>query len=288
MARCDHPDCTGDNRMRYTCRRCDGAFCPDHRLPENHDCGTTTFTTSSDVPKPDSDDNVLYGYLVVFAGIGLIAGLAFVLATSAPALTVPDFDTPDSDVLAGGTTPPNITTTPTSTTAPTPTSAPKGSVAYNRSAVERHFIALLNEERRSRGLQPVSQREVLTEMGTEHSQNMAEYDYVGHVEPDDGSTIEDRYRNRGLLPECRLSVEGSNRYYPGAENAANFWIGRPIETAEGTIVIENERDLARGLYVEWMNSDGHRDAMLVASADQAGLGIWITDEGEVFASLELC
>jgi uncharacterized protein YkwD len=37
-----------------------------------------------------------------------------------------------------------------------------------------------------------------------------------------------------------------------------------------------------------MNSPPHRKAMLVGSADEAGLGLYITDENKVYASLELC
>lgn len=38
----------------------------------------------------------------------------------------------------------------------------------------------------------------------------------------------------------------------------------------------------------WMHSPPHRKAMLVDSADQADLGLYITDDGAVYASLELC
>ncbi len=36
MARCDA--CGVDENMPYQCHRCGQTFCPDHRLPENHDC----------------------------------------------------------------------------------------------------------------------------------------------------------------------------------------------------------------------------------------------------------
>jgi len=33
---CDY--CGKQTYMPYRCRYCDGLFCPDHRLPEKHDC----------------------------------------------------------------------------------------------------------------------------------------------------------------------------------------------------------------------------------------------------------
>lgn len=172
----------------------------------------------------------------------------------------------------------------TETTTPDPTIQH----GYSREEVEDEFLQLLNAERRSRGKQSLSERDVLTEMGEAHSRNMAEYDYLGHVEPD-GDTIEDRYRRRGLLPECRLPLDGSARYYEGAENAAYFWVNKRVQlTDEETFYVANETDLARGLFITWMNSPPHRKAMLVASADEAGLGLYIDERGKVYASLELC
>lgn len=176
---------------------------------------------------------------------------------------------------------PTATATATATTAPGPVQQ-----GYNLARTEQAFLELLNEERTSRGLQPVSQRDGLTEMGRAHSANMAEYDYIGHEEPD-GTTIEDRYRERGLLPECRLPTE-DGRYYAGAENAAHYWVDETLDTSKGDLYVDSERDLARGLFRGWMSSPPHRRAMLVASADQAGLGIYIDERGKVYASLELC
>jgi len=161
---------------------------------------------------------------------------------------------------------------------------------FDLRAVEREFIELLNAERQSRGLQTLTHRTVLTEMGRAHSENMARNNYIGHIEPN-GDTIEDRYRDRGLLPECELSIDGTRQYYAGAENAAKTHIGTPVLydwAADGTYTIESESELAYALFQGWMHSEGHREAMLVASADQAGLGISITDDDEVYASLELC
>lgn len=159
---------------------------------------------------------------------------------------------------------------------------------FNRTEVERHFIRLLSEERQDRGLNPVTHREILSDMGENHSRVMAEMGEIGHVEPD-GDTIKDRYQQQGLLPECRLPIANSDRYYPGAENAASTWVRRDIELGNGSIVyINSESELAQRLFEQWMGSTPHREAMLVSSADEVGLGLHITTNNKVYASLELC
>lgn len=158
---------------------------------------------------------------------------------------------------------------------------------YNRTLVEVHFIEVLNEERSFQGLQNVSRSAILSDMGEEHSADMAEHDYIGH-DDSEGRTIQDRYEERGLLPECRLPIEGSDRYYPGAENAAGAWIEQQFTSTGGSYYVSDEQELAEGIFSIWMNSPPHRQAMLVYSAEQAGLGITITESGKVYAALELC
>lgn len=52
-------------------------------------------------------------------------------------------------------------------------------------------------------------------MGSSHVADMREHRYTGH-EDSEGRTIEDRYRNRGLLPECELPT-GDNQFYAAME-----------------------------------------------------------------------
>jgi uncharacterized protein YkwD len=167
------------------------------------------------------------------------------------------------------------------------TPGPAVQEGYNRTNVEIHFVELLNEERSSRGLQNVSQAAVLSDMAGAHSEDMAEHDYIGHTNSE-GRTIRERYERRGLLPQCNLPMEGSNRYYSGAENAAGAWIERRFTSSGGTYFVSNEEELANTLLSIWMNSPPHRRALLVSSADEAGLGIAITESGKVYAALELC
>jgi uncharacterized protein YkwD len=160
---------------------------------------------------------------------------------------------------------------------------------FDLDEVERRFLAKLNKERRSRGLQPVRRRGILTHMGREHSQHMLRNDYINHT-ASDGDTVTDRYVQYGLLPACEL--DGQNRkYYPGLENIAQTHVDRTVESdwaPDGRYTVENEADLAWAIYTMWMHSTPHKKAMLLRSADQAGLGIAINETGYTLASLELC
>jgi uncharacterized protein YkwD len=158
----------------------------------------------------------------------------------------------------------------------------------NKTAVREAFIQRLNEAREERGLQTLTQRAVLVKMGNQQAADMAEYDYVGH-EDSQGRTIEDRYSARGLLPECELETTG-NRFYPGAENAASGHIYKDvIRWWDNEVVsIDSEERLAEYLFNSWMNSSGHRKVMLLDSADEAGLGLAITDSNKAYAALEFC
>lgn len=167
------------------------------------------------------------------------------------------------------------------------TPGPNVEEGYNRTLVERHFIERYNDERSSRGLQTVTKSPVLSEMGKKHSEDMAKHDYIGHTDSA-GRNIKDRYEGRGLLPECHLDIKGSNRYYPGAENAAGAYVERRFTSTGGSYYVADEQELAEALFSIWMNSPPHRRAMLVHSADEAGLGVTITESGKVYAALELC
>lgn len=159
---------------------------------------------------------------------------------------------------------------------------------FNETNVEAEFIAILNEARSERDLPRLSQRDVLTEMGRSHAADMEEHGYTGH-EDSAGRTIEDRYRNRGLLPECELPT-ADGQFYAGAENAAMGYVDRPMDVGwtDGTFEITSDRELAEFLYNGWYNSDGHRRVLFLESASEIGLGIAIGDDNQLYAAMEVC
>lgn len=168
----------------------------------------------------------------------------------------------------------------------TETASPGG---FDPREIEARFIERYNAMREREQAGQVHRDRFLSEMGQEHAENMAEHDYIGHVQPDTGMTIEDRFRDRGLLPECELEVSGTNEYYPGAENAAGAAVGRVTHPGtDETFTITDNDDVAEFLMSSWMSSEGHRAVMVLPAVDAIGLGVAVREDGEIFAALEFC
>lgn len=276
--------CGDSEYLLRRCNECGQTVCTAHRLPEEHDCASQQATHRTRTASANGETHA-WTYVLglpVLVGWGLykvapyaLAGVVLVVAAINVGLVAPG-SVPGGDAVKVDM--PQVSSSNTNTGGP---AGPR-----NESAVERHFLEMLNEERKSRGLQTVTQRDVLTKMGRSHSQDMAAKGYFSHTEPD-GDTIKDRYEARGLLPECELSTE-SGGYYPGTENIWQGAVYANLQTEAGIIETNTAEAVARAMFVSWMNSEGHREAMLVPSADEAGLGLAITDDGTVYASLELC
>lgn len=164
-----------------------------------------------------------------------------------------------------------------------------GAERLNKSKVRSQFIQIYNNERAGENLQSVSYWGKLEELGQDHAENMKEYDYIGHDQPD-GGDIEARFKSYGLLPTCNLDIPDSNGYYPGAENAAGaVWQDELIRPWNGsTMKITTERILARYLVNTWMTSPPHRKPMFLPDVRRIGLGITVSEDGSVYAALEMC
>jgi uncharacterized protein YkwD len=167
-----------------------------------------------------------------------------------------------------------------------PSATDSGADVTDTAAVNAAFLERFNAMRDERGLDTVTESDTLVDMATEHAANMAEHDYVGHEQPD-GTTIEDRYRERGLLPECRLP-DGDGRYYPGAENAAGAAVGRFTTPGSGeTFRVDDAESLTAFLIDSWMGSPPHRRVMILPAVETIGLGVARSGD-DLYAALELC
>jgi uncharacterized protein YkwD len=152
---------------------------------------------------------------------------------------------------------------------------------------EAAFVKRFNGMREQRELPTVDIADQLSEMAQSHAENMAEHDYLGHQQPD-GATIADRYRERGLLPNCEIKT-GGGRYYPGAENVAGAVIGEVTHPGtDETFRVRNGKTLAEFLMSSWMTSPEHRELMVSAAIREIGLGVAEGDDSKLFAALEFC
>ncbi|SIQ68338.1 Uncharacterized conserved protein YkwD, contains CAP (CSP/antigen 5/PR1) domain [Haladaptatus litoreus] len=184
------------------------------------------------------------------------------------------------------TTQPETTTTesPETTTTTEPTTTPDESDGFDRSEVERYVHQFVNEERTERGLNAISFDTELRDIARGHSEDMATRNYFSHTSPE-GENFADRYEQAGYT--CRAST-GDGSYLTGGENIAQTWYDTPINSGDGTVRYTTERELARGIVDQWMNSQGHRENILTDSWQNEGIGIYVTEDGQVYATQNFC
>jgi len=162
-----------------------------------------------------------------------------------------------------------------------------GESLVDAAETEAAFLERFNAMRGDRGLALVETSEELSEMAQSHAENMAQHDYLGHVQPD-GTTTADRYRERGLLSDCELEAGGGG-YYPGAENVAGAVIGEVTHPGtDETFRVRDGQTLAEFLMSSWMTSEQHRRVMLLPAIRHIGLGVAEGDDSQLFAALEFC
>ncbi|MDY6779951.1 MAG: CAP domain-containing protein, partial [Halobacteria archaeon] len=110
-----------------------------------------------------------------------------------------------------------------------------------------------------------------------HSTEMARNGYVGHAGPEgDGPTV----RAGELGVGCSGHAVG--------ENVLRTYYQRSVETSEGHEIYSTEKELARGIVNQWMDSEGHRRNLLWEGYEREGIGVRITRSGEVYVTQNLC
>ncbi len=116
-----------------------------------------------------------------------------------------------------------------------------GNSSEETQAFETEVLRLVNEERTSRGLSPLSYSQELAKVAYSHSKDMADRNYFSHNTPE-GLSPFDRMKNAGIS------------YKSAGEN-----IAAGQQTPEAVVDA-------------WMNSDGHRANILNASYTKMGIG----------------
>lgn len=131
-------------------------------------------------------------------------------------------------------------------------------------AVERRVQAYVNRIRVSAGLQPLVWESALRRSARAHSREMYELGYFSHTSP--------VAAHRDLAD--RMRATGMADFRSAGENlATRRWSGpRPVD-----------EDVAWELVRSWMESPGHRAAILDPSYTMAAVGVW-GDDQEVLAT----
>lgn len=140
---------------------------------------------------------------------------------------------------------------------------------FSEDRVEGKILTLVNEERNEIGMDALKKNQRASRAATSHAEDMAENDYYNHTSPD-GQTQEERYA-----------------FCDGGENIAMSGLGL-VDTYVGEVTIQTESDLAENIVNQWMKSTPHRERGLYGEWSSAGVGIGITETGEVYAVMGFC
>ncbi len=151
----------------------------------------------------------------------------------------------------------------------------------HRDQVEVYVHEEVNAVREENDVSPLDWDPALQEIARYHSGRMATEEFVAHTAPD-GETLRDRYEKFGY--ECRIETS-SNTYMAGAENIAKTY---HHENVIGQGRLTTEREVAEAIVESWMASAGHRENLLTAEWENEGIGVYLTEENEVYATQNFC
>ncbi|WP_339103352.1 CAP domain-containing protein [Haloterrigena salinisoli] len=251
-------------------------------------CPRSRSTTDLDLDE-SGDRAVLRSLFRLLVAVALIGALALGTAVMAPAV-LEGIDTGDlegpggigSDVTPSSDPPPAGERNPDVTDPDDPgNSSYETDVETVDSVTVEDFVhAKVNDRRAEHGLEPLKWDGTIASVGRAHSYDMAQREYFAHVNPEDEAPM-DRFRD----------VDNYCRGY--GENIALTWVDRPVEnSATGeTVRYRTAEGLAEGLVNQWMNSTDHRRAILEQGTphwDRGGVGVYIADDGAVYASHNFC
>jgi uncharacterized protein YkwD len=125
------------------------------------------------------------------------------------------------------------------------------------------ILRLVNDERQSRGLDPVVWNQTLEDEATEYACEMIQYDFFAHVNRATGSTLTSRTADSGY----------------------DFWI-------VGENLAGGQRSPAEAMN-DWMNSPCHRENILNPAFTELGVGVrsggdyglyWVQEFGRPFST----
>jgi len=145
---------------------------------------------------------------------------------------------------------------------------------------------LINAERQSYGLAPLSYDAALSAIALSHSNDMALNDYFAHVNLA-GQTPADRGNAAGYT--CKKDY-GTYYTIGIAENLLQNNLYTSATETNGVYTYDwtSPEELARSTVTSWMNSEGHRRNILTATYDREGIGIAIASDDKVYITENFC
>jgi uncharacterized protein YkwD len=132
---------------------------------------------------------------------------------------------------------------------------PAASRSFSPNSFESRAFALVNEERRERGQEPLRWDAEASRVAREHSENMARRGFFSHTDPDRGDYVR------------RAATGGVTGWHALAENIAYN---------------QGYEDPAAFAVERWMLSSKHRENILRQGFTHAGIGVARAADGRVF------
>ena len=145
---------------------------------------------------------------------------------------------------------------------------------------------LINAERQSYGLSPLSYDASLAAIALSHSNDMALNNYFAHTNLA-GQTPADRGNAAGYT--CKKDY-GSYYTIGIAENLFQNNLYTSVTETNGVYTYDwtSPEEIARSSVTGWMNSAGHRKNILTATYDREGIGIAIASDDKVYITENFC
>lgn len=284
-----------DGISGYSCTYCSGSFCSDHRIPEKHDCaglgGTGAHTTEfTDWQQYDADDGdreasalvaipVGAAVLAVTVALSLSVGalrllfsrvgvVALFVVLPAALLGAVGTGALGSEDVAG--TPAEPLVQGVEDGFNSGASASGGGIDERRA--EQLVLDQINDRRAERDMPPLGWDSQSAGAARSHAEDMAANDYYSHTSQS-GETQQQRYS-----------------FCDGGENIHKSWVDRRVEMPSGDVVRHHTaEDVASGAVTNWMHSEGHReDGIYGEWWSSAGVGIAVSDSGEVYSVVGFC
>lgn len=218
----------------------------------------------------------------VLLTLGLICGLLISAIAVGPTLIddfggFEDLPAPSEDPPPAGERDPDITDPDD----PNETSYETEVETVSSETVEDFVHAKVNDRRAEHDLEALEWDGTIASVSRAHSEDMDDREYFAHTNPD-GEDPYDRFED--VSDYCRSY----------GENLAMNWLERPVQEPNESTTVEYQtaEGIAEALVVQWMNSPDHRDAILEEgqsqSWDRAGVGVYLSEDGEVYASQNFC
>lgn len=189
------------------------------------------------------------------------------------------------------------------TATPTPTATPAVSAAdFDETAIEEGVRAAINVRREDRDMASLRGDKLVREMARNHSRAMAAEGNLTHDAG--GTTTMARYEAFDLEDRCRVpdnshtgirdgealetidrkTVGGNYTFQTDNRGDMNY----TFERENRTIAVENETVAARAVVDSWFASERQRQKLLLREASSAGVGVAVTEEGEIYVTVDLC